>query len=459
MFRYSFIVDTLLKAMTHKYVRRIPKGVTKTGATKYVYFYAGQEGHGKGIGHEDELTAGASFAFGEHGKNRYHMHIVLEAGNKITLRYDDGDKKGQTVTMTKNEFKDLLHKEHASNIQGAKEKANKQLKDFQAGKDKGVKVKQSTLDKLEQRVKNLDKLAPTKEDNVKSLFTKFKANPPTTFDGFQDALDGIRTTARTLDTVQKTIQFLKTYQENMQDILGILHNVITDQDLYKRFGMLETLIGDRDALISRIEKDTYDEIRLNIPLIEREHLAITGFKKDVKDRIASDISLIENVKEDVSPEFMGNLNNFHAQILSEQAKKEKNPFVSQEMQSAIDFVKHPRVTKHSSSDMRLVPSVIYREQADNVIDFYLSHNMGEKFAGIPNIREILKDQINRRVNTAGIINVNNIDDIRKYLSNRTYEPITFENMPILQTSESLNNLFDAPTLDKLRNKLDTRNKD
>jgi hypothetical protein len=165
MFRYSFIIDSLIKAMTHKYIRRIPKGVTKTGATKYIYYYAGQEGHGKGIAHDEELTAGASFAFGEHEKTRYHMHIVLEAGDKLTLKYDDGDKKGQTVTMTKKEFRDLLHKEHASSIQSAKEKAHKQLKDFQAGKEKGVKVKQSTLDKLEQRVKNIDELAPTKEEN------------------------------------------------------------------------------------------------------------------------------------------------------------------------------------------------------------------------------------------------------------------------------------------------------
>ena len=40
MFRYSSFLDTLLKAMTHKYIRRVPKGVTKTGKTKYMYYYA-----------------------------------------------------------------------------------------------------------------------------------------------------------------------------------------------------------------------------------------------------------------------------------------------------------------------------------------------------------------------------------------------------------------------------------
>ena len=164
MFRYSFIVDTLLKAMTHKYVRRIPKGVTKTGATKYVYFYAGQEGHGKGIGHENELVTGAAFAFGEHGKTRYHAHITKVDGDKVTVKYDDGAKKGTEETMTKKQFQSMIHGEHATGIKQAKEKAEKQLKDFQAGKAKGVKVKQETLDKLEQRVKNLDDLTTQDEE-------------------------------------------------------------------------------------------------------------------------------------------------------------------------------------------------------------------------------------------------------------------------------------------------------
>ena len=87
MFRYSLFIDSLIKAMTHKYVRRIPKGVTKTGATKYVYYYAGQEGHGKGVAHEEELVTGASFAFGEHGKTRYHAHITKVDGEYIVPAY------------------------------------------------------------------------------------------------------------------------------------------------------------------------------------------------------------------------------------------------------------------------------------------------------------------------------------------------------------------------------------
>jgi hypothetical protein len=92
MFRYSLIIDSLLKAMTHKYIRRIPKGVTKTGKTKYMYFYAGQEGHGQGIGHESELVQGSSFAFGE-GDQRHHAHITKTDGDKITVKYERVKRK------------------------------------------------------------------------------------------------------------------------------------------------------------------------------------------------------------------------------------------------------------------------------------------------------------------------------------------------------------------------------
>ena len=173
MFRYSLFVDSLIKAMTHKYVRRVPKGVTKTGATKYAYYYAGQEGHGKGIAHESELVQGASFAFGEHGKTRYHAHISKVDGDKVTVKYDDGAKKGQEETMTKKQFQDLVHGEHKEAIKQAQTKAEKQLKDFQAGKEKGVKVKQSTLDKLESQVNKLKAINEDKQEDASNEDTEY----------------------------------------------------------------------------------------------------------------------------------------------------------------------------------------------------------------------------------------------------------------------------------------------
>jgi hypothetical protein len=45
MIRFTEIADDLIKAIGHKYVRRIPKGVTKTGATRYEYIYSVTEGN------------------------------------------------------------------------------------------------------------------------------------------------------------------------------------------------------------------------------------------------------------------------------------------------------------------------------------------------------------------------------------------------------------------------------
>lgn len=111
MFNYTQCANDLIKAMTHKYIRRVPKGVTKTGATKYMYYYAGQEGHGKGIAHDTELIVGASFALGT-SSNRYHAHIKNVDGENITVRYDDGPKKGQEETLTKKQFRSAVQKTH-----------------------------------------------------------------------------------------------------------------------------------------------------------------------------------------------------------------------------------------------------------------------------------------------------------------------------------------------------------
>ena len=60
--------------------------------------------------------------------------------------------------MTKKQFQAMVHGEHKGAIKQAQTKAEKQLKDFKAGKEKGVNVKQSTLDRLAQRVANLKDL-------------------------------------------------------------------------------------------------------------------------------------------------------------------------------------------------------------------------------------------------------------------------------------------------------------
>ena len=250
MFRFSLFMSDLLKAMTHKYVRRIPKGVTKTGATKYIYYYAGQEGHGQGIAHESEIVQGASFAFGEHGKTRYHAHISKIDGDKVTVRYDDGAKKGQEETMTKKQFQALVHGEHKESIKQAKEKAEKQLKDFQTGKEKGVKVKQSTLDKLETQVNKLKGITGDKieepsaqdteeikqyKDTVKKLVEIYKTLSTITLDKKKifssDAVD-VQSASTFLNALNSDKYKDKSPQE-IADAIGKIHakNLESEDDL------------------------------------------------------------------------------------------------------------------------------------------------------------------------------------------------------------------------------------
>jgi hypothetical protein len=304
MFRYSLLLDTLFKALTHKYIRRVPKGVTKTGKTKYMYFYAGQEGHGRGIAHEEELVTGASFAFGEVGKTRYHAHITKVDGDKVTVRYDDGDKKGTEETMNKKQFQALVHGEHATGIKEAQAKSEKQLKDFQAGKEKGVKVKQSTLDRLAQRVANLKALTNIYTEAVKIEASWMSEKEKKLFEGQQKIFN-----------ILENEQLVESLLQNEKDaflLIDMLQNVSSAIFKYKD---LRALNGEqKQALLStvsnlsksRMSNETIQQtikpllltlgtLWKNMPYIahEKEHqkigrmevVDIDGFKKgDRKDR-------------------------------------------------------------------------------------------------------------------------------------------------------------------------------
>ena len=260
MFRYSSFLDTLLKAMTHKYIRRVPKGVTKTGKTKYMYFYAGQEGHGRGIAHESELVEGASFAFGELGKTRYHAHISKVDGDKITVKYDDGAKKGTEETMTKKQFQSMIHGEHATGIKEAQAKADKQLKDFQVGKEKGVKVKQSTLDRLAQRVANL-------KDLVSHIDQPAPIEAPWMSERERRVFEGQNRLFTLLENKEITEALLKD-RTNHTIIRDMMKNVITAIFKYKDISTIPKkdlkILLDANRLSYKARKYTFSQVETTI---------------------------------------------------------------------------------------------------------------------------------------------------------------------------------------------------
>ena len=271
MFSFYKVILDLLKARTHKYVRRVPIGATHTGATKYKYYYQEQAGHGKGLGHESELVKDASFSFGE-GENKYHAHIKSVDGDKLTIEYDDGAKKGQRETLSKTEFQNRIHKEHATSIKNAHEKAKKQLATFEKMKTTGAKVKDSTLDKLKAQVEKFNSLAktPAQEEHIEQYHRSI------------EQLGSLAKTIRDLshgDKDKAGLRFISAPfmgSPEIEDIVNEINESSEDGDYNKYKDELNTLPSDS------IGMDAYKYIdkQINNPSEKGMYAVITRKKYD-----------------------------------------------------------------------------------------------------------------------------------------------------------------------------------
>lgn len=122
--------DVLAKGLSHRYIRRVPTGkVTKTGKTRYRYYY--HAAHGGTVGNEDHYVVGASFK-----DNEGHWHITARDGDTLTLKHDE---TGAESTMTKRELRDHLVGLHREAIAGAQERARQDIADARAS---GASAKQ-----------------------------------------------------------------------------------------------------------------------------------------------------------------------------------------------------------------------------------------------------------------------------------------------------------------------------
>lgn len=453
MFNYTQFTNDLIKAMTHKYIRRVPKGVTKTGATKYVYYYAGQEGHGQGIAHDEELIAGASFAFGEHGKTRYHAHIILESGDRITLKYDDGDKKGQTVTMTKKQFQSLLHGEHSQAIKQAQSKAEKQLQEAKTHKERGVKFSDKTMRKLEERVKNLQDLTNVKQVSV---FDDLNNNSIKTYADMKNFTNKLQDEAITLNTKEKTIKFLEMYKSNVEKMTSILNKVLTKDELNKEFGMVTTLTEPKEELVNKVLTSEWIKLGQYIPIFEfnRWDLFEIPFDEGLTETVETVISNISKEKDlEVHP-YVGDIMDLKIKNRDSNIYSSKPYDLSPEQKRKIEtFIANPSSSSAYAKLFYDMPFVVYQKNANDVIDLFLSSDKyGAKFNDIPNIKEILKDQIDRGVYLEHIHHIDT-EQLKKQIDALKGQSITLDNLPILTESSTLNALFDTPALDKLKTKI------
>ncbi len=118
------LCQDLSKAAGHKYLRRVPTGkTTSTGRPIYRYFY--EVTGGAGLGHRDELKAGAAFKI-KHGGREGHFHILRVEGDKVTIRHDES---GHETTLRLDALAAMLHREHAAQLGKVRKRASRQLSD------------------------------------------------------------------------------------------------------------------------------------------------------------------------------------------------------------------------------------------------------------------------------------------------------------------------------------------
>lgn len=104
----------LTKGAGHKYLRRVPTGNPKK-PWRYYYRVTG----GAHLGHDSEMLVGAAFAVKD-GDQAGHFHVTAVDGDQITIKHDES---GREHKLTKGALREMLHKEHAESISGARARA------------------------------------------------------------------------------------------------------------------------------------------------------------------------------------------------------------------------------------------------------------------------------------------------------------------------------------------------
>jgi hypothetical protein len=162
------------KAQGHKYIKRIPVGTTASGRTRYRYIYSTTSTvGGKHLLDEAHLKVGTKLMLHSKSGEEVHAHIESVYGNKVTIRYDDGDKKGQTRTVSKKDLLKEFNEEHGvgKDLKEAHESAKQDLKTAKesGATDKQLKRIQDRIDrtklKEEKKVKKEKKQEPVQAIN------------------------------------------------------------------------------------------------------------------------------------------------------------------------------------------------------------------------------------------------------------------------------------------------------
>ena len=183
MFSYSqWLNDFLSKAAGHKYIKRVP--YQSGGRMRYRYIYNVTHTHGgKHVLDPDHMQVGTKLMLDATSGAEVHGHIQSVSGDKVTFVYDDGPKKGESVTMSKEKLASELDKVHG--ISSKLDAARKKQSDVVAKlKEKGASAKQ--IARAEARLKALGGDTP-KAKPTKAKPKRAKKQPSVNATQYQEA--------------------------------------------------------------------------------------------------------------------------------------------------------------------------------------------------------------------------------------------------------------------------------
>ena len=122
--------EGLFKGATHRYIKRVPSGTTKSGKVRYRYFY--HVGHGGTVANEDHFVVGAAF---KHGDGHYHItHRGDEGG--VVIKHDE---TGHEQTISKSALASVIAGHHEAGLKAHKSKI---MTDWTAAHENGASDKQ-----------------------------------------------------------------------------------------------------------------------------------------------------------------------------------------------------------------------------------------------------------------------------------------------------------------------------
>jgi len=172
LFNFGSWVSTLLKARGHRYIKRIP--YMSGGKRRYRYIYKVTHTHrGRQAFDAEHLDIGTAFALHTEAGAEIHGHITAVQGDQVTYRIDDGDRKGESVTVSKSELLSQLNDVHGieSKLSAEREKLRSQIEIAkEKGSEKQVKRLEERLARLGGEQKRAEPaLEPESEDKPSSM--------------------------------------------------------------------------------------------------------------------------------------------------------------------------------------------------------------------------------------------------------------------------------------------------